>query len=97
MYFVAEFTTRSAPRESAFWLIGVENVPSMQTKAPFLWQSSETSLISTHLWNGLVGVSVKKSETYICLLYELIFCISYKETKGKLYKKTNYFNTGRPV
>jgi hypothetical protein len=62
-YFVAECRTRSAPRARAFWLRGVAKVPSMQTKAPFLWQSSETSLMSTHLRNGLVGDSVKKSET----------------------------------
>lgn len=62
-YFVAECRTRSAPRKRAFWLRGVAKVPSMQTKAPFLWQSSETSLMSTHLRNGLVGDSVKKRET----------------------------------
>lgn len=69
MYFVAECRTRSAPRDKAFWFRGVANVPSMQTIAPFLWQSSVTNLISTHLRNGLVGDSVKKSVT----------CVNYKD------------------
>jgi hypothetical protein len=63
MNLVAECRIRSAPRARAFWFRGVAKVPSMQTNAPFLWQSSETNSMSTHLRNGLVGDSVKKRET----------------------------------
>jgi len=63
IYFVQECITKSAPRARAFWFKGVANVPSMTSKAPFLWQSSETSLMSTHLRNGLVGDSVKNRDT----------------------------------
>ncbi|MFS7973452.1 hypothetical protein Hanom_Chr09g00856701 [Helianthus anomalus] len=56
-------TTMSAPSARAFWFKGVANVPSMQTKAPLAWHSFETSSMSTHLRNGLVGDSVKKRLT----------------------------------
>ena len=63
IYFVAECKTRSAPRARAFWFRGVAKVPSTQTNAPLLWQSLETSSMSTHRRNGLVGDSVKNRET----------------------------------
>jgi hypothetical protein len=34
-----------------------------------LWQSSETSLMSTHLRNGLVGDSVKNRDAYTLVQY----------------------------
>lgn len=64
MNFVAECRTRSAPRGRAFWLMGEAKVPSMQTRAPFSWQSFETSSMSTHRNSGLVGDSVKNKDTY---------------------------------
>lgn len=63
MNLVAECITISAPRARAFWLRGVANVPSMQTKAPFSWQSLDTRSMSTHLKKGFVGDSVKKRLT----------------------------------
>jgi hypothetical protein len=69
MYFVQECITKSAPRARAFWFKGVAKVPSIQSKAPFLWQSSETSLMSTHLRNGLVGDSVKNRDAYTLVQY----------------------------
>jgi len=63
MYFVAECTTRSAPRARAFWFRGVAKVPSMQTRVPLLWHIFETSSMSTHLRNGFVGDSVKNRDT----------------------------------
>lgn len=71
MYFVKECRIRSAPRARAFWFNGVANVPSIQSKVPFLWQSSETSLMSTHLRNGLVGDSVKNRDTWMIVSYHV--------------------------
>lgn len=63
-YLVAEWTTRSAPRARAFWLIGEAKVPSTHTSTPLLWHISETNLISTQRRYGLVGDSVKNNETW---------------------------------
>ncbi|PNH10729.1 hypothetical protein TSOC_002498 [Tetrabaena socialis] len=46
-YLVAECSTRSAPRVSACWLMGVAKVLSMQTWAPLAWQRRAMAGMST--------------------------------------------------
>ena len=46
-YLVAEWMMMSAPREMAFWLMGVAKVESMQTRAPWARHSSAILGMST--------------------------------------------------
>ena len=56
-YLVAEWMTRSAPRVSARWLMGVAKVESMTTSAPAAWHSAAMRGTSTQRRYGFVGDS----------------------------------------
>ena len=59
MYFVALWTTMSAPSVSGFWKCGERKVLSTVSRAPFSWASAARARISLTSIIGFDGVSMK--------------------------------------